>query len=129
MRNDKEYQLCKQVAAYLNLQYPRIIYHFDYAGLNLSKAQAGRMKVIQGQRGWPDLFIAEARGSYHGLFIELKAEGTKLFKQRVSPEYTTPHIAEQAEMLRSLDNKDYETHFAIGFDHVKKIIDDYLLFT
>jgi hypothetical protein len=90
MRNNREYQICKNIAIYMRQQYPDVIFHFDLAGLNLSKAQAGMMKAIQGGRGWPDLFIAEIRTifreedelpfgtQYHGLFIEVKKEGTIL---------------------------------------------------
>ena len=98
MRQQKEYTLCKAIATYLRLQYPGVIFHYDLAGLNLSRAQAGMTKVIQGSKGWPDLFIARSNAVYSGLFIELKAEDTKLYKRDGS--FTTPHIAEQFEMLR-----------------------------
>lgn len=124
MREDKEYQLAKAVSTYLKLQYPDVIFHFDYAGLNLSKAQAGKMKAIQGERGWPDLFIAERRERFWGLFIELKIAGTKLFKRNGS--HATPHIAEQSKMLVLLSEKGYKCRFGIGFDDVKMIIDEYL---
>lgn len=130
MREDKEYQLAKAVSTYLKLQYPDVIFHFDYAGLKLTKTQAGKMKAIQGERGWPDLFIAEKRNRidsstpYNGLFIELKIAGTKLFKRNGS--YATPHIAEQSKMLVLLSEKGYKCRFGIGFDDVKMIIDEYL---
>jgi hypothetical protein len=124
MRNNREYQICKDIAHYLRLQYPDILYHFDLAGLNLSRAQAGMMKAIQGGRGWPDLFIAKPRSGYHGLFIEVKIEGTKLFKKDLTP--ATPHIGEQCDMRVELAERYYKATFAVGFDEAKRIIDDYL---
>lgn len=125
MRRDSEYQLSWQIAYYLRAQYPGVIFRWDYAGMNLSKAQAGKMKGIQKLRGYPDLTILEPRGAYHSQFIELKVEGTKLFK----PDGKTPfdnHIAEQMECLRLLNAKGFHASFGIGFDNTKALIDNYL---
>jgi len=124
MRNNREYQICKNIATYLRLQYPKVIFHFDLAGLNLSRAQAGMMKAIQGGRGWPDLFIAEPRGEYKGLFIEVKTEDTKLRKKDMT--CATPHIQEQWSCIIDLEQRGYMARFAIGFDEAKTIIVEYM---
>lgn len=126
MRNNREYQICKDLAIYLRLQYPNVIFHFDLAGLNLSRAQAGMMKAIQGGRGWPDLFIAQPgeRFKYHGLFLEIKPEGTRLTKKSYEP--ATPHIGEQLEMIMALEERGYQAHFVCGFDEAKEVIDAYM---
>ena len=129
MKNYPEYQLSKQIAYYLKYQYPKVMFRFDMAGNNLSKAAAGKNKVLQKGKGWPDLFISEAResqknGIYHGLFIELKAEGTRLYKKDGEP--ADDHIKEQLSNLLHLRTKGYAVSFGVGFDHTKKIIDDYL---
>ena len=124
MRNNREYQICKSIAAYLRLKYPKIIFHFDLAGLNLSRAQSGMMKGIQGGRGWPDLFIAEPRGQYHGFFIEIKQEGTRILK--LNGMFTIPHIQEQNEMIHILRERTYYACFVIGLDEAIKQINDYL---
>ena len=136
MRNNREYQICKDIAIYLRLQYPNVIFHFDLAGLNLSRAQSGMMKAIQGGRGWPDLFIAEPRlvfgatddlpfgTNYNGLFIEVKAEDIRLRKNNGDP--ATPHINEQMDCLQDLFNRGYFTVFACGFDEAKELIDSYM---
>ena len=127
MRNNREYAICKNIATYMRLQYPAVIFHFDLAGLNLSRAQAGMMKAIQGGRGWPDLFIAEPgeRFKYHGLFLEIKAEGTKLLNKSNSG-YATEHLFDQAMFIDRLQKKGYKAEFAIGFDEAKSIIDTYM---
>lgn len=124
MRANKEYQLYRAVAAYLRMQYPNVIYHFDPTGLNLSKAQAGQMKAIQHSSGYPDLFIAEPRNGYHGLFIELKAEGTRICKMDGSP--ATEHIAKQTEVINDLTIRGYDCYLKAGFEYVKQVIDEYL---
>lgn len=124
MRNNKEYQICKDIATYMRYQYPGVIYRFDMAGLNLSKAQAGMNKAIQNGKGWPDLFIAEPIGGWSGLFIELKKDGEKLFNKKGFP--ATPHIAEQFLIIERLRSKGYHADFAVGFDEAKEQIDNYM---
>ena len=125
MRNDNpEYRLYQGIALYLKLQYPKVLYHFDPTGLNLSKAQAGMLKGIQRDRGYPDLFIIEPRKGYHGMFLELKPEGTRIIKVNGVP--ANPHIKEQADYIMGLHNLGYSANFAVGFDDAKKKIDEYL---
>ena len=124
MRNNQEYIICKQIAIYLRLQYPNILYHFDYAGLNHSKAQAGMMKAIQGDRGFPDLIIIAIRNNYSGMAMEIKKEGTKLNKK--NGDWINEHIKQQADILNKLRSNLFYTCFGIGFDDCKKQIDDYL---
>ena len=130
MRANKEYELCKAVSTYLKLQYPNVLFHFDLAGLNLSMAQAGMNKAIQKQKGFPDLFIMEVRNNfpepdyYNGLFIELKAEGTKLYKR--DGDFVSEHLFDQWLFMDKLSGKGYKCSFGIGFDECKMIIDNYL---
>ena len=123
MRANPEYRVYKSIATYLTLQYPRVIYHFDPTGLNLSKAQAGMLKAIQKDKGYPDLFIIEPRNRFHGLFLEIKPEGTKLLKKDLTP--VNPHVQEQYNYLSILRGLGFDAHFAVGFDDAKKKIDTY----
>lgn len=124
MRANKEYQLYKDVAAYLRLQYPKVMYHFDLTGVNLSRAQAGMTKAIQCSSGYPDLFIAEPRKGSHGLYLELKAEGTRLFKRNL--DFATVRLAQQSRVLYDLRQRGYDAWFAVGFEEAKRLIDEYL---
>ena len=114
------------VADYLRLQYPDIMFHSDYgAGIKLTMGQATRQKRQNGgRRGWPDMFIAEPKSIYHGLFIELKKEGTRLWKKDGSA--ASEHIAEQLKVLGSLADRGYRAMFACGFNEAKEVIDKYL---
>lgn len=101
-----ETQLQQDVADYIRMQYPDVLFHSDYgSGVKLTPRQAAIQKRQNGgRRAWPDMFIAMPRhimsesnslGIYigfnesngiryysrivAGLFIELKKEGEKLF--------------------------------------------------
>ena len=131
MKANHEYQTCVAIAMYIKCQYPTVLFRFDLAGLNLSKAQAGMNKAIQCMRGYPDLFIMEPRGENAGLFLEIKAEGTRIYKAgkfhvQCGGEMATDHLAEQAETLNKLRAKGYACYFAVGFDDARYRIDQYL---
>lgn len=130
-----EAELQKQVAIYLRMQYPEVMFHSDFgSGIKLSYKQAVMQKIQNGgRRAWPDMFIAEPMprcidGSwnyeYNGLFIELKKEGTRLKKK--NGEWANDHIAEQYDVLDRLRFRGYKAEFAVGFDEAIQIIDDYL---
>lgn len=123
MRNNKEYILAKQIAQFMCYQYPKVIYHFDLAGLNLSRAQAGMMKAIQGKRGWTDLFIAKANRDYHGLFLELKII-TPFLEDGITLK-RDPHLIEQLDMHIKLRNEGYFAQFVVGFEETKDEIEYY----
>ena len=129
----------EQIADYLRMQYPDVLFHSDTGSLTRLTPRQGAMRKRQngGRRGWPDMFIAKKRTMtvrakngglkqvfYGGLFIELKREGTRLKKK--NGEWASAHIAEQAYVLSDLQDCGYKADFAIGFDEAKKIIDEYL---
>ena len=121
-----EAELQKNVALFLKIEYPDVIFHSDFgSGVKLSIYQAKMQKMQNGgRRAWPDMFIAEPNKDYHGLFIELKKDGTRLKKK--NGEWASPHIQEQAELLEELTKRGYVAEFAVGFDQAIDIIDNYL---
>ena len=125
-----------QVADYLRLRYPNVLFHSDYgSGLRLTPGQAVKQKRLQGgRRAWPDVMVAETvlkrqEGStytaYSGLFIELKRPDVKIYKKN-GELVANEHIREQAALLEELRQRGYVAEFACGFDEAKKIIDGYL---
>ena len=82
---NSEHNLYEQIARYLQLQYPNVIYRFDVgADLKLTMGQAAKHKRLHPERGYPDLFIAESStniwnspvrewGLHFGLYIEIKS--------------------------------------------------------
>jgi hypothetical protein len=125
-----ESELQTQVADYIRLRYPKVLFHSDFgSGIKLTIGQAIRQKRQNGgRRAWPDMFIAEPKShlrfEFRGLFVELKKDGTRLRKK--NGDYASEHIREQAEVLEELDKRGYCACFAVGFDEAKKIIDGYL---
>lgn len=130
---NNEIQLYEQIAQYMNLQYPTVPYHFDLSGLWTPSHQARNLYGRLNKRAWPDLFIPVGKLRYgpdyepstSGMFLELKREGTPLYKKDGSMR-ANPHHQEQAIVLESLRQQGYFAAFAIGFDEAKCLIDEYL---
>ena len=114
-----------QWAALMRPRYPELylLYHIPNGG-SRNALEAANLKRQGVKAGVPDLCLPVARGKYHGLYIELKKEGTRLKKKDGT--WASEHIAEQAEMLEILEFRGYKAVFCVGFDEAKKVIDDYL---
>lgn len=133
----KEHDIYILIADYLRYQYPQVIYRFDLAAdLKLTMGQASKHKRLQRYRGYPDLFIAEtviskirqndgSYDAYSGLFVELKREGTRIFKKD-GKLVADEHIREQFDMLSDLRARGYAAEFGIGFEATKELIDSYM---
>nr|DAW35855.1 MAG TPA: Nuclease [Caudoviricetes sp.] len=68
------------------------------------------------KKGVPDNFIAEPRGKYHGLYIELKRSKKSL--SRKSPE--------QRVWIESLNEKGYKAVFCYGAEEAKRVVLEYI---
>lgn len=68
------------------------------------------------KKGFPDNFIAEPRGKWHGLFIELKRAKKSLSKK--SPE--------QRLWVKALNDKGYMAVFCYGAEEAKRVVLEYL---
>lgn len=119
-----ESKLQEAVCNYIAHAYPHVLFRSDCGGIRLTPGRAVKLKKVNAGRGWPDLFIAEPRGQCCGLFLELKAEGARVWKKDGTP--ANEHILEQASVLAQLKVVGYKATFAQGFDQAKKIIDWYL---
>lgn len=123
---EPEDSLRSMLADWLNYNHKGIIYRFDLAAdIKLTVGQARKHKRLHPNRGYPDLFIAEPRGEYHGLYIELKAEGNSPFKKNGDLK-KDDHLIEQNEMLERLRYRGYQAQFACGFDEATEKINKYL---
>lgn len=138
---NSEHSLYEQIARYLQLQYPNVIYRFDVgADLKLTPGQAAKHKRLHPGRGYPDLYIAESSenvnskdwngivrewGFYFGLYLEIKTESNSPYKKDGTLK-KDQHLEEQARMLEKLRARGYKAEFGVGFEGCKKIIDEYL---
>nr|DAW41849.1 MAG TPA: Nuclease [Caudoviricetes sp.] len=134
----KEELLHLKVCDYLRKNYPDVLFRTDFSsGMKMSPGQAAKHKKFQKSRAWPDLFIAEsgvvefkedgliAHLRKNGMFLELKADGVKLYKKDGTL-CKNKHIEEQAEILDKLNESGYYARFAVGYDQAIRIITDYL---
>jgi hypothetical protein len=118
--NDLHIAICK----YLQHQYPKVLFTSESSGLRVTISQARKLKSMRSCSGLPDIMIFEPRKNYHGLFLEVKREGTTIYKK--NGELTADkHIREQEEILHQLKEKGYFAEFVVGFEEAKAIIDYY----
>ncbi len=136
MARKDETQIQIKLAEYIAENYPDVEFHSDYgSGARLRPYQAKEQSRLNaGRRAWPDVFIAEPQSSpesalpkihFCGLFIELKTEGTRIFKKDGTL-VADEHIREQFDKLESLRRRGYCAEFACGLEEAKKLVDKYL---
>jgi len=113
------------ICKYMKLQYPNVLFSSESSGLRVTISQAKRLKAMRSCSGLPDIMIFEPRRSYYGLFLEVKKEGSVVFKKDGTIR-SDKHLKEQEEILFQLQQKGYFAQFVIGFDEAKSIIDYYL---
>lgn len=120
----------RRVATYLRKNYPDVEFHSDYAaGLKLTENQAKIRKSLNSGRGWSDMFIAEPKREYHGLFLELKKDGVSIYCKtgpRKGQLVANEQIEIEAMFLEKMNKKGYFARFAVGFDKTVQIIDWYM---
>ena len=108
----KEYQLQKAVCKYLELQ--QVLYCGSMGGqYQVHMSQRIKAKKSGYKKGFPDLFIYEPRGSYHGLAIELKTGYNKASK---------PQLYWQKELIK----RGYKAEICTGIDEALDTINTYL---
>lgn len=94
-------------------KYPELdlLYHIPNEGKR-SPATAATMKRIGLKSGVPDLCLPVARGGYHGLYIELKADGGRVTKK-------------QMEWIDRLQQQHYCAVVCFGWEAAVKAIERY----
>ena len=108
----KEYQLQKAVCKYLDLQ--NVLYCGSMGGqYQVHYSQRIKAKKSGYKRGFPDLFIYEQKGKYHGLAIELKIGYNKATK-------------EQLYWQKELIKRGYKAEICTGIDEALEEINNYL---
>lgn len=120
-----EFDLQCQIANYLELQYPNVLFYSDtIANIKLTMQQAVRNSKIQKKAfKMPDLIIFKGNSRYHGLMIELKVE-TPFKKDGTLKK--SDHLEAQQKAIENLNELGYFACFSWGFDMTKKIIDDFM---
>ena len=108
----KEYKLQKAICEFLDLS--NILFCGSMGG-NYQAHISQRIKAKKSgyKRGFPDLFIYEPRGKYHGLAIELKVGYNKPTK-------------EQLEWIEQLNKRNYKAVVCRGIDETLYELQKYL---
>lgn len=119
-----EYQEQVALCTYLRYQYPRLIFFSDLSGVRLPMGLAKKIAPLKCSRGIPDMFLAHPAHGLHGLFVELKRTGTKLYKKDGT--YKDERLERQAQILESLRADGYRAEFCLGYKDAKALIDWYL---
>ena len=126
-----EKNLTQVITKYLQIKHRDVIFKIDLASdQKLSIQQAKRNSALLGRwsKGYPDLFIAEARHGYHGLYIEIKTEKANPFKKDGTLK-KNEHLETQNHFLEILRDKGYYATFGVGYDSCIDIIEQYLAIT
>lgn len=141
VRHEERLQI--RISNYIKREYPQVILVGDFAaGLDLTDNQRKKMMAMRSEDGQPDISIDFPSRGYHGLRIEIKKEGThvyrkdgKLRKQPYKRKYwvgtkcfirTGDHLAEQAATLQKYNDMGYFARFGIGEEKIIQLIDWYM---
>ena len=108
-----ESELQRACVRWFRLQYPGVLFFHIPNGGKRNAREAARFKAEGVVPGIPDLFLAEARHGFHGLFIEMKAG-----KNRPTPE--------QADAMQMLSASGYLCAVCYTFEAFKELTDNYL---
>jgi hypothetical protein len=126
IRKHREEKIQIEICQWMKAKYPEVEFRSDGGGLRLPIGLAKKFKSMQKSRAWPDLFIAEPRGGYMGLFLEVKADHRDLFLQDMQTLRGSRHIQEQWDKILKLRKRGYAAYFAVGFNGCASSIRDYL---
>lgn len=89
-----------------------LLHHIPNGGYR-NTAEAARLKRQGVKPGVPDICLPVARGAFHGLYIELKAEGGTASKK-------------QKEWIEALRKEGYAAYICEGWIEAKTKIENYI---
>jgi hypothetical protein len=125
MKAQPEFQLQKDVCTFLDEKYPNVLYLSSVgSAFRLTMPQQQRLKSIS-KRGFrqPDVFIVQANKTYHGFFIELKADSP--FKKDGKLK-AGEHLEDQQVSINDLRARGYRADFAWDIENIKQTLKEYL---
>lgn len=125
MRGKEEAKIHIAICDYIRLQYPKTVFTSEAGGIYTTMSQARLIKRTRSSVGIPDLIIFEPRGEFCGLFLEIKKDGTSIYKKN-GEFVSSEHLNNQRAVMETLISKGYACYFVIGFDNAKQILDNYM---
>lgn len=126
-RNQKREEILQiQIAKYLRLKYPNVIFRSDVSsGMRLPMFLSVKAAKMQSGSKFPDMCIFEARHGFNAMLLELKKSREEIYTKSDMLRQSE-HIQAQAEVLRQLRVKGFSAEFYCGFDEAVRAIDAYL---
>jgi hypothetical protein len=115
-----------ELCDYARERYPESIFYSDHSGIRVGMGLALKVKKLHSENGIPDWFLAEPRGGYSGLMIEMKATGVRVFYKDTGLLKDDDHLHQQWAMLGRLYVKGYCVGFCSGIEIAKKELDWYM---
>lgn len=116
---DIEGQEQAQVIEWIRLKYPKegpLLIHIPNGGSRSNKYEGWRMKAQGARAGVSDLFLAVARGEYHGFWLEFKA----------APPNSANISKEQRDWIRLMREEGYAACICKGPEAAMRAIELYL---
>ena len=109
-----EERLQSEVVKYISLQYPKVRYCASLGGqYQPFQSQRNRARRTGYSKGFPDLFVYEAKNGFHGLALEIKT-----IKGRATKE--------QKEWIEALNERGYKAEVVKGLPAILDLIDSYM---
>ena len=104
-----------QWAATMEYKYPELalMFHIPNGGVR-NIVTATRLKAEGLKAGVPDIFLPVSKNGWHGLFIEMKAQGGKVSES-------------QRAWQKALIGQEYRTVICRGWEEAREEIECYLL--
>lgn len=119
-----EFELQKNLAKYLNMKYPHVLFECSPINLNLTKAQRGMISAISKDDFHPpDMKIYAKRGEFVGLALELKKENPYKNSGELK---SSEHLKNQWRSILKMRQAGWSADFFWEFDQARKAIDEYL---
>lgn len=116
----------RSLTRWLQTEFPTIDFYNDWsAGAYLTVGQNSARAAVACKNGWVDLFIAEPRRGFYGLFVELKKEDARVYLKDGKTLCADPQIRKEATFLARQNKKGYLARFACGLEDAKKLISWY----
>lgn len=124
--SNHEDKVTNAVCRFISAKYPKVVFYTDVIGMKLPSYLASKLSRQRSDDKIPDLFIASARGEYHGLFIEIKKDNEAIYRKDGYTLKKNAHVEAQLATLLKLREQGYYAVFGCGVDECIKIIDKYM---
>ena len=111
---DGEHQIQVACVNWFRYQYPKSIIYAVPNGGPRNAIVAAKLKAEGVLAGVPDLFVAEPKGEYHGLYVEMKNGN----QGRVSDNQKT--------LMDRLRNRGYRCEVCRSFEDFEETVNDYM---